>query len=273
MTILKGLMRRILQPFRFITVILIILAFLFTMGCVWLVVRERWRRIWWSNVLLSYFCRATLRTLKFKVTPIGLESIQDLTGALFVSNHLTYTDVLVISSFVPTCFVTSTDIKHTPGLGLICQMAGCLFVDRKNRMNIANEVLELKEGLEHNVNVVIFPEATSGNGEQLLRFRRPLYLAAVQAQKPVLPVCINYRRVGKDVVSGHNHQLICWYGDMDFVPHLWALCGAGGVQVDLNFLPRILPKPEQDPGELAETSQKIVEKVFIPLRKDEGPIA
>src|SRR5687768_13973630 len=118
-------MRIILQPVRFIFSLLNIVAFLLTMAVVSLVIRNRWKRVRLSNRLLSFFCRSALYILNIRVNPIGLENIRGMTNALYVGNHLTYIDVLLISSCIPACFVTSTEIKHTPGLGLICRMAGC----------------------------------------------------------------------------------------------------------------------------------------------------
>ncbi len=165
-------MRRLLQPFRCIGIILSIFVFLAHMGIVWLIVRGRWRRVLWANRILQFYSRWGLWVLRVRVNPIGLEQARAHGSALYVGNHLSYMDVLAISSVVPACFVTSMEIKEAPGLGLICQMAGALFVERRNKMNIHNEVREITEGLQHGANVAIFPEATSTNGEQILRFRR-----------------------------------------------------------------------------------------------------
>jgi len=259
------MMRRILQPFRLLGVVLIIVSFLATMSVVWIFVCKRWRRVLLSNQILSYFCIWSLWNLKIKVRVIGEENLKNLKGALFVGNHLTYADVLVISSRISACFVTSTEIKRAPVLGQICQMAGCLFVERKNKMNILNEVSELREGLEHGLNVAIFPEATSTNGEQVLRFRKPLYLAAVSAQSAVVPFCLNYRTVGGRPIDKVSRDSIFWYGDMDFAPHIWRLSGSGGVEVDIHFLPPIPLSENSDASEIAQQSQAAVESVFIPV--------
>lgn len=259
-------MRRILQPIRVLAVVLMILTFLAHMGVIWLVVRKRWPRIRLANRILSGYCKFGLFLLNIRVRPVGLENVLNHENVLLVGNHLSYIDVLVVCSLRPCCFVTSVEVKETPGLGQICQMAGCLFVERRNKLNILNEVQELTEGLEHHLTVAIFPEATSSNGEQILRFRRPLYLSAIQAAKPVVPFCLNYHTVGGQPINTLTRDSIFWYGDMDFVPHLWRLAGAGGVEVDLHFLPAVLPEKDVDPTKLAELTQSLVEKVFQPVR-------
>ena len=207
-----------------------------------------------------------LLTLGGRTNIVGNENLKSEPNGLFAGNHLSYMDVMFIASTVPSCFVTSVEIKETPGLGHICQMAGCLFVERRSRTSLAKEIGELQEGLERGLNVAIFPEATSTNGEQILRFRRPLFLSAGQAQKKVIPMCLNYRKLGSEPVTLKNRDSIFWYGDMPFVPHLWELCAKGNIEVDLHFLLPIQPGAEEDPGEVAARAQAAVESVFRPVK-------
>jgi 1-acyl-sn-glycerol-3-phosphate acyltransferase len=241
-----------------------IVLFLLVMAVVFIFVRRRWERIRLSNLILKYFSQVGLFLLSIDVHTIDAQNLSTITNGLYVGNHLSYMDVLVICSLVPCCFVTSMEIKNTLGLGLICQMAGCLFVDRKSRVNLAKEVEELSLGLQNHLNVAIFPEATSTNGEQVLRFRRPLFMSAIASKRPVIPFCLNYRRVGADPIDRINRDKIFWYGDMDFIPHLWALSGSGGVQVQLHFMPPIHATPSDEPQDLAAASQAAVTAAFMP---------
>lgn len=258
-------MRQLLRPFRFMAIVFLLFAFLFTMTSVWMVLRGKWRRVRWSNRILTAYARWGLAVLSVKVRYLGLENLASVENGLFVGNHLSYLDVLVIHARVPACFVTSVEIRETPVLGQVCQMAGCLFVERRNKNNIHNEVSEIAEGLRTGLNVAIFPEATSTNGEQILRFRRPLYVAAIDAKKPVVPMCLNYHTVGGKPINRQTRDMVCWYGEMDFVSHLWALAGSGGVVADLIFTSPIYPAPIDDATGLAERSQKSVEAVFRPV--------
>ena len=91
-------------------------------------------------------------------------------------------------------------------------------------------------------------------------------MAAVDAAAPVIPFCLNYRAVGGLPIDRQTRDLVFWYGDMDFVPHLWALAGSGGVSVDLHFLPALPVDGVKDPSELANLSQMAVERVFSPVK-------
>ncbi len=259
-------MRSVLTALRVFAVFLTIAIFLMHMSVVWLFIRGRYERMRWSNHLLSRYARATLKILGLHVNVIGRENLQHLKSALYVGNHLSYLDVLAISSEIPGCYVTSVEIRQTPVLGQICLMAGCMFVERRNKMNIRNEVSELRRGLNLGLNVVIFPEATSTNGEAVLRFRKPLFFAAIDGGAMVVPFCLNYRQVGGQPVTAENRDLVCWYGDMDFVPHLWNFAKAGSSRVDLNFMKPIRTTVDTDATTLAEQSHAEVVQAHLPFK-------
>lgn len=257
-------MRRIFQPVRFLAIFGLIVIFLSHMGIVLLAVRQRWPRVKLSNRILHRYSRIGLWIFNVKVNPTGLENIKT-TGALYVGNHLSYLDVVVISRHLPAGFVTSVEIRDTPFLGLICRMAGCLFVERRSKANLRGEVGELSDGLKNSLNVAIFPEGTSSNGEQIMRFRRPLFLSAIDAGVPVVPFCLNYSEVGGEPINPVSRDSVMWYGDMSFAPHLWALCGSGGITVDLHFLPALSTSPQSEPGEISEIAHQAVGTVFKPV--------
>jgi lyso-ornithine lipid O-acyltransferase len=258
-------MRQIGTFFRVFGMIILVTVFLTHMSIVWLLVRERWRRVRSSNRILSHYCKVGLWIMRIKVNPVGLENLSHIRGGLFAGNHLGYTDVLAISSQATTCFVTSQEIRQTPVLGQICKLAGCLFVERRNKHNIMNDIGEIGGGLQVGLHVAIFPEATSTNGENIVRFRKPLFKSAIDSGRPVIPFCLNYRTVGGKTINRNTRDTIFWYGDMPFGAHLWALCGNGGVTVDLHFLKPLETEHKMDVTALTERAQAAVESVFLPV--------
>lgn len=185
------------------------------------------------NKMISLVSKLLLIVLNIQVDSNYKKFPKD--NFFIVGNHLSYIDILVLSSYLPTSFVTSMEMKRTPVLGQICTLAGCLFVERRSRSNIKNEISEISEALKNGINVTVFPEATSTNGEQVLPFKRSLFQAAIEAKKEVLPVTINYTAVNGERLSRANRDFVCWYGDMEFLPHLFDLCKQKVIHVDLNW--------------------------------------
>lgn len=268
-------MTKLLQPIRFFAVLFCIFVYLAHMSLVWMMYRNRWKRVRRANELLTSWVRLGLWLLNVRVNVLGEENLTQVRSALYVGNHLSYLDVLVIASRIPVCFVTSMEVKRAPLLGQIVTMAGCLFVDRKTRANLRSEVKDITDALAAGLNVAIFPEATSTNGEQILRFKRPLYMAPIASGRPVVPFCLNYHSVGGAPINQVSRDKVFYYGDMNFGPHLWEMAGAGGIVVDLHFLKPMLPEISDGPSELAEKSRASIEQVFKPVtatiaQKEEG---
>lgn len=187
---------------------------------------------------------------------------------LIVSNHLSYLDVLIISSIIPSCFVTSKEIKDSFFLGQIVTLAGCLFVDRRDKRNLKNEIGELRDALRHNLSVTIFPEATSTNGNEVIRFRRPLFESSIATGKPILPLTINYKKISSRPVNASNRDIVCWYGDMDFLPHFLKVLEQDSIDVELVFCPVIIPEMVNS-LELAIKSHQKISNAFQTLNRTE----
>jgi len=213
---------------------------------------------------ISRHAKLALKLFNIKVKKISyMKEIDE--NYLLVSNHLSYLDIFVIASEFPACFVTSFEMKETPFLGQLCSIGGCLFVERRSKKGISNEVKNLTSALDKNMNVVIFPEATSTNGEQLLKFRRPLFQAAVDAGKPILPLCLNYKRVDQRELNLNNRDLVFWYGDQTFFPHFLNLLNVNQIEVELSILDPFFAEAEMSKNELAEKSFQLVQEHYRPV--------
>lgn len=253
-----------LAVFKFLFIFFFIFVFMLHALLIWLWGGDIWtlRKRWTS--LISAYSRLGLRIMGVHVHLRG-NGRQSPQGQLIVGNHLGYLDVLVIASQWPSCFVTSQEIRETPLLGQVCTLAGCLFVERRNKSQIQNEIGELTQALKQDLNVVVFPEATSGNGEGVLRFRRPLYHAALNSQKDVIPICLNYRSIDGQKLTSENRDTLFWYGKMAFAPHLWKLMQARYIEVDLHLLEPIPVQNSLEVSDLADRSYQAVVNAFNPV--------
>jgi 1-acyl-sn-glycerol-3-phosphate acyltransferase len=195
----------------------------------------------------------------------NLAPIKKQENYLIVSNHLSYLDILIISSNFPSCFVTSVEMKNTPFLGQVCLLGGCLFVERRKKFGITNEVNELSNALVKGLNVAIFPEAKSTNGEIVLRFKRPLFQAAINAKTKVLPICINYRTLDGEKINLRNRDKIFWYGEMPFLGHVLTLFSHRGIVAELNVMASLNPTDFLDKNALSDEAYSLVNSAYNPI--------
>ncbi|NBQ52569.1 MAG: 1-acyl-sn-glycerol-3-phosphate acyltransferase [Proteobacteria bacterium] len=205
---------------------------------------------------LHVMCKIGLKTLGVKVEKIdvtgGIRSgMRGGEGHLIVANHLSYLDILVVASLRPMLFVTSNEIRDSGFLGYLAKAGGCHFVERRNRDQIQREVAEIAGSLSQGLSVVVFPEATSTNGAQVLPFKVALMDAAIVSGRPLLPLCLNYREIAGQPVGISNRDEICWYGDMTFLNHIINVARRGNIVVAVTKLHEVSVKPESDRKSLA----------------------
>ena len=211
---------------------------------------------------VSLVGRFSLYTMNIKLDAKVESLLKSNKSFLIVCNHLSYIDAFIISSLAPTCYVTSIEMKQTPFLGQICQLAGCLFVERRSRDNLSGEVKEISQALKEGVNVTVFPEAAAGSGEALLRFRRPLYQAAIDAQVGVLPLCLNYKTLDGEKVTLANRDTLFWHDDTPFFIHMLRYFESTELEVSLDELEVIEFNEAHDKVSLMEKSFTLIESKY-----------
>jgi 1-acyl-sn-glycerol-3-phosphate acyltransferase len=152
-----------------------------------------------------------------------------------VSNHLSYLDIIIISAAMPCFFVSKIEVGGWPFFGKAAHSGGTIFLDRTSRES-ANAVAEqMVERLKLPIPVLLFPEGTSTDGAQVLRFHSRLIDPATTIGAPITAGAIRY------VIDGVvEERELCWYGGEGFATHLWKVLGVTGFAAQLHFgKPRI----------------------------------
>lgn len=259
-------MPMIRQIIKFFILIFLIFSYFFLSCLAFIVIRNQWARRRYLGKQLLFFSRLALKGVDIEVSTHGwdhkkLYNSKPLTY-LIVSNHLSYLDILIIATVIPITFVSTIEVKEDPFLGPLVTMGGVLFIERRSLKNLRREISNLAKGLQENLYVCIFPEATSTDGTEVLRFRPPLYRAAVDTGSPVLPICINYDEIENQPVTSKNRDYLCYYGEMSFFPHLWKLMKLRRVKVSLNFASPLAVTPETTASDLAKESHKKISSLY-----------
>jgi lyso-ornithine lipid O-acyltransferase len=184
---------------------------------------------------------------------------------LLVSNHLGMVDILVIASLHPTLFITSVEMREAPLLGLLTEMGGCLYVERRSRTKIAGEILDIRKALTQGVSVVLFPEGTSTNGEQVLPFKKSLLVTVAGTGIPIKPLTINFRKVNGQPMSHEFRDYVFWYGDQSFAPAMWRLLSVKSIDIEVDFLDEIEVHSEDQRREVAARAHAMIAAKFSPV--------
>ena len=171
-------------------------------------------------------CRGVLKCLDIRTNVEG----QLPARGLVVSNHLSYLDIAIISAAIPCFFVAKADVSRWPYFGAAARAGGTIFVDRASLRSATQVAGEIGRRLNLPVPVLLFPEGTSTDGAQVLRFHSRLIDPATSQGAPITAAAIRYV-----VKGGMEERELCWYGAEEFMPHLWKVLGVVGFSALLKF--------------------------------------
>lgn len=201
----------------------------------------------------AWLHRATRRHLRiFNCYPAATGPIPR--SGLLVSNHLSYFDILVISSITPAVFVSKSEVRGWPLFGWLAAIAGTVFIERDRRTHVGAVNREIESALADGALVVVFPEGTSTNGEEVLPFRSSLLEPAIAAAPPLSVACLHY-----ELDDGDARNEVCYWGDHMFFPHLIHLLGRRRVRATVRF--GAFTRTTDDRKELARQLREAVLKL------------
>lgn len=206
--------------------------------------------------LLRLWARGVARLLGMRVEIEGTPP----QGAFFlVSNHLSYLDVFALWTAVEGTFLSKAEIAHWPVIGALARAVGTLFVTREKRLAVGPVVDRLCAELARGRGVIVFPEGTSSRGETVLPFRTSMFAAALRLGVPVRVVALRYEAPAGVPPASRS---LCWWGDMEFLPHFLGVFQLPGFRVRLTFGPEVVPS--DDRKRLAHAAHSATLAVFEP---------
>lgn len=193
----------------------------------------------WGFIASNYY-RVLCRLLRIRVRTNG-QPVHSR-AVLFVSNHVSWADIVVIGSVAPVAFVAKREVRDWPLVGITAKMQRTVFVDRTRRHQTAETVGEIVQRLAGGTSVVLFAEGTSSDGNRVLPFRSALLGAVEEAAVHggadsilLQPMSITYTSQHGIPMGRQHRPLVAWYGDLDFMPHIKAFIERGAVDAVVSY--------------------------------------
>ncbi len=117
-------------------------------------------------------------------------------------------------------------------------MAGTVYVARGRGGSAIKARKEMQAVLDAGLPVVFFPEGTTTNGGQMLKFHSGLIAQAMESGAPITAAHIQYALTeenGPDVTVADD---VCWGDDTKMRLHIFKFLGVRGVRVEVRFAER-----------------------------------
>jgi 1-acyl-sn-glycerol-3-phosphate acyltransferase len=192
----------------------------------------------WGFIATRYY-RVLRRLLRIHVRVVGAP-VADR-AVLFVSNHVSWVDIVVIGSIVPVAFVAKREVASWPLVGITAKMQRTVFVDRTRRQQTGRTVGDIVARLVGGTSVVLFAEGTSSDGNRVLPFRSSLMGAVEEIgahashRIRIQPMSIGYTGLHGIPMGRQHRPLVAWYGDLDFMPHIKEFIARGAVDAVVSY--------------------------------------
>jgi len=183
--------------------------------------------------------RAVAVILGIKIIVEG-QPVQDR-QVIYVANHLSYLDITVLTTIIPSSFVARGDVSGWPIAGLLARLQQTVFISRNRQ-----DILEAKDGIAEAIasgrRLIIFAEGTSSDGSVVLPFKSSLFSLAMDnpagRKLMVQPVTLSLLEVdGRPATDTGVRDLYAWHGDMTFPPHFLQFVRLRGARIRVTFHP------------------------------------
>ena len=197
-----------------------------------------------------------------KIIGLKIDRVGDISAdkkVLFVSNHLSYLDIIILGSLIPGRFIAKSEVANWPIFGFLSKITRTIFI-RRDRTASPEQIRLIKEQLDRCEKLILFPEGTSSDGRRVLPFKSPLFDAAMLTNSIVQPITIRYTHLNGIPVGYSSRSLFGWYGDMDLRPHLWNALSQGIFTIEVVFHEPIRADQFSNRKKLAVYCQKTVAK-------------
>lgn len=127
----------------------------------------------------------------WRVTIHGRDLIEPKATYVYVANHLSLLDILVLFRlFADFKWVSKAEIFKVPVIGWNMRLNKYIPLQRGNRDSVVQMMEQCEQALEQGSSLMMFPEGTRSATGELKAFKTGAFELAIAAQVPIVPIAI-----------------------------------------------------------------------------------
>ncbi|WP_448581113.1 lysophospholipid acyltransferase family protein [Thermaurantiacus sp.] len=191
-------------------------------------------------------------------------------SVLYVANHLSWLDILVLGARLEGAFVAKHEVRQMALVNTLARLRETIFVERERRSRAASQASEVATRLQRGGNVILFPEGTSNDGVRILPFKSTLFAGLDAAPGArVQPLTLAYTQLNGLPLTRSRLLELAWIGDMDLAPHALDMSRIGRVRAEIVCHPPVRPSDFGDRKALARHCHQAIATSYRRLVRGE----
>ena len=145
-----------------------------------------------AHKVANLWARMLLWLTSTRVNVIGRENVLLGKPQIFMANHQSDFDVLIVMAHVPGqfCWIAKKELFKIPIFGKAMRSAGYIEIDRQNHEKAMKSLDEAAQKIREGKSVVTFPEGTRSKDRTIKPFKQGLFHLAIKAGVPIVPISI-----------------------------------------------------------------------------------
>ena len=142
--------------------------------------------------IANLWARMLLWLTSIRVDVIGKENVLMEKPQIFMANHQSDFDILIVLAHIPGQFrwIAKKELFKIPIFGKAMRNAGYIEIDRQNHEKALKSLDEAAQKIREGKSVVTFPEGTRSRDGQIRPFKQGMFHLAIQAGVPIVPISI-----------------------------------------------------------------------------------
>ncbi len=142
--------------------------------------------------IANLWARMLLWLAGTKVKVIGLENVRMGKPQIFMANHQSDFDILIVLAHIPGQFrwIAKKELFKIPIFGKAMRNAGYIEIDRQNHERALKSLDEAAQKIREGKSVVTFPEGTRSKDGTIKAFKQGMFHLAIRAGVPITPISI-----------------------------------------------------------------------------------
>ncbi|HPK53817.1 MAG TPA: lysophospholipid acyltransferase family protein [Smithellaceae bacterium] len=142
--------------------------------------------------IANLWAKVLLLISNTKVEIIGKENILRNKPQIFMANHQSDFDILIVLGYIPGQFrwIAKKELFHIPIFGAAMRNAGYIEIDRHDHAKALQSLDEAAMRIREGKSVMSFPEGTRSPDGEIKMFKQGVFHLAIKSGVPVVPVSI-----------------------------------------------------------------------------------